>query len=51
MIIRAHEVQPEGYKYQKYMNVPLTLTIFSAPNYAETHKNKGSIAEINVNIS
>lgn len=30
------------------MNVPLTLTIFSAPNYAETHKNKGSVAIISV---
>jgi serine/threonine-protein phosphatase PP1 catalytic subunit len=48
LIIRAHEVHPEGYKYQKYMNVPYTLTIFSAPNYAETHKNKGSIAVISV---
>lgn len=44
MIIRAHEVHAEGFKYQKYMNVPLTLTVFSAPNYAEAHRNKGAIA-------
>lgn len=50
MIIRAHEVQSEGYKYHKYQNIPLALTVFSAPNYAETHKNKGSIVYINVKI-
>lgn len=48
MIIRAHEVHPEGYKYQLLMNVPLTLTIFSAPNYADVYKNKGTIADISV---
>lgn len=44
LIIRGHEVEKEGFKYQKNHNVPLTLTIFSAPNYGDVYKNKGCIA-------
>lgn len=50
MIIRGHEVEQEGYKYQKCKNIPLTLTIFSAPNYGNVYKNKGCIACIKVII-
>ena len=41
-------MEKEGYKYQRYEKVPLTLTIFSAPNYADIYQNKGCIAEIAV---
>lgn len=48
MIIRGHEVQIEGYNYQKSNNdEKLTLTIFSAPNYCDTYHNKGAVAYIN----
>lgn len=49
MIIRGHEVQMKGYKYQTGANgEPLTLTIFSAPRYCDTYKNKGAVALMNV---
>lgn len=48
MIIRGHEVTDAGYKYQSFEKIPLTLTIFSAPNYANIHKNKGCVAKIHV---
>ncbi len=36
-----------GYKYQKQTNgKPLTLTIFSAPNYCDSYRNKGSVLYI-----
>jgi serine/threonine-protein phosphatase 2B catalytic subunit len=44
MIIRGHEVTDKGFKYQKFMRDLLTLTIFSAPNYADLYHNKGCIA-------
>lgn len=45
MIIRGHEVQINGYNYQKSnSDEKLTLTIFSAPNYCDTYKNKGAVA-------
>lgn len=45
MIVRGHEVQIDGYNYQKSENDRmLTLTIFSAPNYCDVYKNKGAIA-------
>lgn len=48
MIIRGHEVQIEGFNYQKSnTDEKLTLTIFSAPNYCDTYKNKGAVALIN----
>jgi serine/threonine-protein phosphatase 2B catalytic subunit len=47
MIIRGHEVQIEGFSYQKTsLDEKLTLTIFSAPNYCDTYKNKGAVAII-----
>lgn len=45
-VIRAHEVQIEGYKMHK-MNpstgFPSVITIFSAPNYCDVYNNKGAI--------
>lgn len=39
----------KGFKYQHNdKNQPLTLTIFSAPNYCDTYNNKGAIAVLNV---
>lgn len=46
MIIRGHEVTDQGFKYQKYLHNLLTLTVFSAPNYADYYHNKGCVAEI-----
>jgi len=39
MLVRSHEVKPEGYEYQKGGKV---LTIFSAPNYCDQMGNKGA---------
>lgn len=44
LIIRGHEVSSEGFKYQSALNAPLTLTIFSAPNYC--NHNRAAVAEI-----
>ena len=52
MVIRGHEVQMKGYKYQLGTNnEPLTLTIFSAPLYCDTYRNKGAVAIINVYLT
>lgn len=49
LIIRGHEVQMRGYKYQTAPdNTPLTLTLFSAPKYCDSYKNKGAVAILNV---
>lgn len=41
----------KGFKYQYSSNkTPLTLTVFSAPNYCDSYGNKGAIAVIKVNI-
>lgn len=48
-IIRAHEVQMEGFKehmWPGWTNIPTVYTIFSAPNYCGTYHNKGSILTI-----
>lgn len=52
LIIRGHEVQMRGFKYQYQNNStdPLTLTIFSAPKYCDTYTNKGAVACINVDF-
>ena len=44
-IIRAHEAQKDGYKMQFWNgpDFPSTITIFSAPNYCDSYKNKGAI--------
>ena len=39
MLVRSHEVKPEGYEYQKGGKV---LTVFSAPNYCDQMGNKGA---------
>ena len=52
MIIRGHEVQMKGFKYQMDINnEPLTLTIFSAPQYCDTYRNKGAVAVLQVLVS
>lgn len=51
LIIRGHEVEREGFKYQKLNNVPLTLTVFSAPNYGDVYNNKGCVAELRVPLA
>jgi len=50
-IIRGHECMLEGYKFHKWdknSDFPLVITIFSAPNYCDTYKNKGSIIKFEV---
>ena len=44
-MIRAHEVQQEGYKFQMVDREgnPRCVTIFSAPNYCGMYGNKGAI--------
>lgn len=52
MIIRGHEVQMKGFKYQyDPKNEPISLTIFSAPKYCDSYNNKGAIAIIKVYFS
>ena len=50
-IIRAHEVQFEGYDIKKWgsKKTPKLITVFSAPNYNKTYKNKAAIIKINNN--
>lgn len=39
----------KGFKYQNSQNgEPLTLTVFSAPKYCDTYKNKGAVAIVKV---
>ncbi|CAG9324134.1 PPP3CA_9 [Blepharisma stoltei] len=48
-VIRAHEVQLEGYKMHKWNgenDFPAVITIFSAPNYCDTYNNKGAIVRL-----
>ena len=50
-VIRAHQVQPDGYKMHKWGGAqafPSVITIFSAPNYCGTYKNKGAVIVIEV---
>jgi len=45
-VIRAHEVQIDGYKMHKTNQAtgfPSVITIFSAPNYCDVYNNKGAI--------
>ena len=44
-IIRAHEVQLEGYKehFWNGKSQPMVITLFSAPNYCDSYKNQGAI--------
>lgn len=49
-IIRAHEVQLEGYKMLKWRgnDFPQVITIFSAADYCGKYKNKGAILSLDV---
>lgn len=45
-IIRAHQVQIDGYKMHKWGGnsaFPSVITVFSAPNYCGTYSNKGAV--------
>jgi len=45
-IVRAHQVQIEGYKMHRWdgpSSFPYVITIFSAPNYCDYYSNKGSV--------
>ena len=48
-IIRAHEVQLEGYKqyfWPNWKDIPMVYTLFSAPNYCGSYGNLGAILTI-----
>lgn len=49
-IIRAHEVQKEGWKAIRFADpsrpVPMVMTVFSAPNYCGSYENKGAFLTI-----
>ncbi|CAL9737926.1 serine/threonine-protein phosphatase 2B catalytic subunit A1 [Monosporozyma servazzii] len=52
-IIRAHEAQDAGYrmyKNTKTLGFPSLLTLFSAPNYLDTYKNKAAILKYENNV-
>ncbi|GIX65546.1 protein phosphatase 2B catalytic subunit, calcineurin family phosphatse superfamily protein [Babesia caballi] len=51
-IIRAHEAQLEGYKMQfrnPKTGFPCVITVFSAPNYCDVHRNKGAVLKLSKN--
>lgn len=52
MLIRGHEVQLRGYKYQevKKSEKKCILTVFSAPNYCEKYNNLGSVVRISPDL-
>ena len=48
-VIRAHQVQPDGYNFHRWGGsaaFPVITTIFSAPNYCGSYKNKGAVIMI-----
>jgi len=47
-LIRAHEVQIEGYKMFKWGEgtFPNLITLFSAPNYCDSYNNKGAVIKL-----
>lgn len=50
-LIRGHEAQMDGYKMHKWngdQEFPPIITIFSAANYCDSYKNKGSIITFDV---
>ena len=52
-ILRAHEVQIDGYKMHKWngsTGFPVVITIFSAPNYCDVYNNKGAVVKFNNNV-
>lgn len=51
-IVRAHEVQLDGFKFYKWSkksSFPPCVTVFSAPNYCDVYNNKGAIIKFNQN--
>jgi len=51
-ILRAHEVQKEGFKFHKSnpaTQMPAAITIFSAPNYCDTYGNRGAVMRLDNN--
>jgi serine/threonine-protein phosphatase 2B catalytic subunit len=59
-LIRAHEVQYEGYRMynwkgngprEKERKFPQVITIFSAPKYTDSYNNKGAIIKFEVMIN
>ena len=52
-VIRAHEAQDQGYRMYrntKTMGFPSLMTLFSAPNYLDTYKNKAAILKYGDNL-
>ena len=52
-IIRAHEAQDAGYrmyKNTKTLGFPSLLTLFSAPNYLDTYRNKAAVLKYEGNV-
>ena len=48
-IIRAHQVQILGYNMHRWegeKRFPIVVTVFSAPNYCGSYKNKGAVVLI-----
>ena len=50
MLIRAHEVQEEGFKLYKWNYpeeiLPLMATVFSASNYCGVYQNRGAVLSV-----
>ncbi|KAL0218521.1 hypothetical protein P9112_004174 [Eukaryota sp. TZLM1-RC] len=49
-IVRGHEAQSSGYKLHKLhkkTHFPVTITVFSCPNYVDSYGNKGAYLSIN----
>ncbi|CAD1779379.1 similar to Saccharomyces cerevisiae YML057W CMP2 Calcineurin A [Maudiozyma barnettii] len=52
-IIRAHEAQDAGYRMYrntKTLGFPSLLTLFSAPNYLDTYRNKAAVLKYENNV-
>lgn len=52
-IIRAHEAQDAGYRMYrntKTLGFPSLLTLFSAPNYLDTYRNKAAVLKYEGNV-
>eukprot|EP01107_Rhizomastix_libera_P016498 TRINITY_DN6915_c0_g1_i1.p1 TRINITY_DN6915_c0_g1~~TRINITY_DN6915_c0_g1_i1.p1 ORF type:complete len:551 (+),score=120.39 TRINITY_DN6915_c0_g1_i1:26-1654(+) len=49
-VIRAHEVTDDGFKEHRFLTkseIPLCVTIFSAPNYCDLYENQAAVMVIN----
>ena len=52
-IVRAHETQLEGFKmhqWDKNIDFPIVITIFSAPNYCDVYGNKAAVIKVSNNM-